>query len=73
MTRYEIGDIFTLTPTGDHMRTFQTWSDKIPMETIEAETGYDARKAFAAKHNIPAANVMARWLSSEPVKLVSPE
>jgi hypothetical protein len=43
------------------MRTYQTWSVEKPMEYTSAETGFEARKAFAAKHSLPVAECMARW------------
>lgn len=42
------------------MQTYQTWSIDIPMEYIEAETGFEARKAFAAKHRLPVSECMSR-------------
>lgn len=32
------------------MREYKVWSRGLPPEIIEAETGWEARKAFAAKH-----------------------
>lgn len=42
------------------MKTYTTWSNAVPPEMIEAETGFEARKEFAAKHSIPVIDCMSR-------------
>jgi hypothetical protein len=44
------------------MKTYQTWSKTKPVEIIEAETGFAARKVFAAKHGLPVHECMARLI-----------
>jgi hypothetical protein len=40
------------------MKTYQTWSKTKPVEIIEAETGFAARKVFAAS---TACRCMSAW------------
>jgi hypothetical protein len=44
------------------VRTYQTWSKTKPAEIIEAETGFAARKVFAAKHGLLVHECMARLI-----------
>lgn len=53
------------------MRTYQTWSIDVPMEYIEASSGWEARKLFAAKHKLPVTECMARWVNSSPAQSAS--
>ena len=46
------------------MQTYQTWATTAPMELIEAATGFEARKAFAAKHRLPVTECMARVVAA---------
>lgn len=39
---------------------YDVWHVKVPSERAHAMTGFEARKAFAAKHHKPVAECMAR-------------
>lgn len=44
------------------MNTYQTWicGDRDTMETIEAESSFDARKYLATKYNVELTDCVAR-------------
>jgi len=50
------------------MQTYQAWSETVPMEYIDAATSFEARKTFAAKHNLPVTECMSRPLSLGRIK-----
>ncbi len=42
------------------MKTYQAWSETVPMEYIDAETSFAARIEFAKRHKLVVTDCMAR-------------
>lgn len=49
------------------MMRYKVWTIALGFHnavTIEANSGFEARKAYATKHNLQVSDVMSRWVGA---------
>jgi hypothetical protein len=51
--------------------TYDVWHVNVPSERTKAATGFEARKAFAAKHHKQVSECMARRIYAETPRIFS--